>query len=202
MTVIIIDNGMGNTGSIKCSLERVGACVELSDDAEELLQAERLVLPGVGSFRDGMTHLRDRGLVDVIHQAVDGGTPLLGVCLGMQLLANYGQEGGGEEGLGLIPGRVVRMEPTGGERIPHIGWNEVNPRQNSSLIAGIPAGTDFYFVHSYHFVAEEPDNILLTTPYCGQVVSAVAGGRVFGVQFHPEKSSRAGLALLENFLAN
>jgi glutamine amidotransferase len=202
MTVIVIDNGMGNTGSLQCSLEKVGAYVELSDDAEELLQAERLVLPGVGSFRDGMTHLRDRGLVDVIHQAVDGGTPLLGVCLGMQLLADYGEEGGGDEGLGLIPGRVVRMEPTEGERIPHIGWNEVNPRQNSSLIAGIPAGTDFYFVHSYHFVVEDPDNILLTTLYCGQVVSAVARGKVFGVQFHPEKSSQAGWALIENFLAD
>ena len=202
MTVIVIDYGMGNTGAVQCSLEEAGAYVELSDDTDKLLKAERLVLPGVGSFHDGMAHLRERGLVEVIRQAVANGTPLPGICLGMQLLADYGEEGGGEEGLGLVPGRVLRMQPDEGERIPHVGWNEVNPSQDSILIEGIPAGTDFYFVHSYHFQAEDLDDVLLTTPYCCGVVSAVARDSICGVQFHPEKSSRAGLALIENFLAD
>jgi glutamine amidotransferase len=157
----------------------------------------------VGAFADGMNQLQQQGWVNPLKDAVlNQQIPLLGICLGMQLLADYGYEGARTPGLGLLPGEVrylERQEPT--ERIPHVGWNEVNQQQpEHELFQGIPDRADFYFVHSYHFIPANQEHVLATTPYCGTIVSAVSSGLIFGTQFHPEKSSKNGLRLLQNFL--
>lgn len=202
MSVLIIDYGMGNLGSIRRSLEECGAKVLLSDDPRSLRSAVCAVLPGVGAFADGMKNLEEKGWIPAIREEVVAkGIPLLGICLGMQLLAGVGNEGGKRAGLGLIAGEARRLEPEEpGVRIPHVGWNEVHAVRPSPLFEGIPEGTDFYFVHGYHLVPADAGHLLATTPYCGGFASAVASGSVYGVQFHPEKSGRSGFGLLRNFL--
>ena len=201
MPVLIIDYGMGNLGSVRRSFEECGADVQILKDPQEFNGASRVVLPGVGSFKDGMEHLENRGWVDFINWMIEEKLPLLGICLGMQLLAEKGYEGGQVPGLGVIGGEVVRMDPQSDEeRIPHVGWDDVCVTQSTSLFSDIPNESDFYFIHSYHFVPVCEDRIIATTPYCGGVVSAVQKNNVFGVQFHPEKSSKSGRKLLENFL--
>ena len=201
MLVLIIDYGMGNLGSVRRSFEECGADVQILKDPQEFNGASRVVLPGVGSFKDGMEHLENRGWVDFINWMIEEKLPLLGICLGMQLLAEKGYEGGQVPGLGVIGGEVVRMDPQSDEeRIPHVGWDDVCVTQSTPLFSDIPNESDFYFVHSYHFVPVCEDRIIATTPYCGGVVSAVQKNNVFGVQFHPEKSSKSGRKLLENFL--
>lgn len=195
----IIDYGMGNLGSVRRSFEECGASVQVSPDPATLADAQAVVLPGVGSFTEGMQNLRSRGLDLALKEASAAGLPVLGICLGMQLLATHGTEGGDTTGLGLIPGQVDRIPP-GSHRIPHVGWNEVRLRQPHPLFQGIPDGTDFYFVHSYRFIPKASTDILAETPYAGSFTSAVAHGSVCGVQFHPEKSSRPGFALLRNFI--
>jgi imidazole glycerol-phosphate synthase subunit HisH len=203
MKVTIIDYGMGNLQSIVTALEQCNATVTISDDPDTIFAADRLVLPGVGAFADGMQNLCSAGLDRVVREAVNCHTiPLLGICLGMQLLADTGVEGGVIPGLGLIPGDVVRFVPADPrERIPHVGWNEVIYPKTDPLFANIPAGSDFYFVHSYHFVPKSPSSVIGVTPYCGSFVSAVNEQHIRGVQFHPEKSSVLGLTLINNFLA-
>jgi glutamine amidotransferase len=199
--VAVIDYGMGNLGSVRRSLEECGARVDVIRDPARLAAAGRLVLPGVGAFADGMKRLNEGGWVQEIRRKVQGGTPLLGICLGMQLLADQGEEGGLTPGLGFVAGKTIRLVADAPQtRIPHVGWNEVNAARPSGLFDGIRSGTDFYFVHSYHFVPDSRESVLATTPFCGGFVSAVAKGSVAGVQFHPEKSSKAGLQLLKNFL--
>ena len=199
--VLVIDYGMGNLGSVRRALEECGAEVLVSDDPADCRWADHLVLPGVGAFADGMAALTESGWVDAVRAAAAGGVPVLGICLGMQLLAEKGMEGGEVAGLGLIPGEVVRLTPDSAEtRIPHVGWNEVHQAASHPLLDGIARGTDFYFVHSYHFVPASRDDAIACTPYCGSFVSVAAAGNVFGTQFHPEKSSRAGFQLLRNFL--
>jgi len=202
MSVLIIDYGMSNLGSIKRAFEEIGAITEISSDPEKLKSATRIVLPGVGAFPDGMKNLRAMGLVSAIQKAVrEEKIPLLGICLGMQLLADTGYEGEPSEGLGLIPGEVRRLIPNSPFiRIPHVGWNEVHRTGENSLFTDIPDGSDFYFVHSYHFVPKEPADILAMTPYCGGFASALIRNNIAGVQFHPEKSGRPGFQLLTNFL--
>lgn len=202
MTVLIVDYGMGNIASARRAIEECGGRAIVSDQPADIVQADRIVVPGVGAFPLAMERLRNAGWAEALHRAVHrDGLPVLGVCLGMQLLAEEGEEGVVTSGLGLIPGRVERIVPSDtSERVPHVGWNEVN-HKNSDLFDGIPSGADFYFVHSYRFVPSDPTTILATTPYAGEFVSAVGKGRVAGVQFHPEKSSRAGFRLLRNFLA-
>lgn len=202
MPVVVVDYGMSNLGSIRRALEECGAEVLVSEDPKDLRRASRIVLPGVGAFGDGMRNLESRGWVPEIRTAVlQDGIPLLGICLGMQLLGDSGYEGGVTRGMGLVPGTVRRLEPDlPGVKIPHVGWNEVYPSRPSPLFDGIPDGSDFYFVHSYHFLPADAGGALATTPYCGSFVSAVAGGNVSGVQFHPEKSGHAGFLLLKNFL--
>jgi glutamine amidotransferase len=202
MTVLIIDYGVGNLASARRSFEECGAAVVVSDDPRDTQTASSVVVPGVGAFTQAMERLRERGWVDSVREAASVGVPVLGICLGMQLLADSGDEGGECEGFGLVPGRVERMVPTRpDERIPHVGWNEVHSASNDPLLNGIPPGADFYFVHSYRFVTADRDNVVATTPYCGEVVSVVRNKNVVGVQFHPEKSSRAGLQMIRNFLA-
>jgi glutamine amidotransferase len=201
MTVVIVDYGMGNLASVLRALEECGATAEVAADPAALERASHVVLPGVGAFGDAMTRLAAGGWISPLQQLATERVPLLGICLGMQLLADCGEEGGAHDGLGLVPGRVVRLQPTGAaERVPHVGWNEVVAQRADPLLASIPPRTDFYFVHSYHFVVAKPEQVVARTPYCAEFVSVVRAGSVTGTQFHPEKSSRAGLRLLRNFL--
>lgn len=203
MKVLVIDYGMGNLGSARRALEECGLDVLVSENPDHLADVDRFVLPGVGAFGDGMANLTERGWPPKIREALQNPqVTMLGICLGMQLLADKGHEGGENVGLGLIPGDIKRLESTTPDtRIPHVGWNEVHYAHAGSLFAQIPTGSDFYFVHSYHFIPAVSENIIATTPYCGRFVSAVRANNVFGVQFHPEKSARPGLQLLRNFLA-
>jgi glutamine amidotransferase len=174
----------------------------LATEPADLEPADRLVLPGVGAFDVAMAHLRDAGLADALTKLVcDEGVPFLGVCLGMQLVARHGDEGRGADGLGWIDASVERIVPGDDERVPHVGWNEVDPVRASPLFEGVPPASDFYFVHSFHVRCADEADVAATTPFAGGIVSAVARPPVYGVQFHPEKSQRHGLALLRNFLS-
>ena len=200
--VAVVDYGVSNLDSVARALEECGASPFVTSDPAELRHASLMVLPGVGAFADGMRNLRARGLDHALReQVLEQGVPLLGVCLGMHLLADRGIEGGETQGLGLVPGAAVKLQPREpGTRIPHVGWNEVHPARPSPLMEGIEDGRDFYFVHSYHLACDDPADVLATTPYCGGIASAVQRGIVAGVQFHPEKSQKAGFALLRNFV--
>lgn len=205
MKVAIIDYGMGNLGSVRRALDELDAETVIVSRPEQAASADRLVLPGVGSFADGMASLNDSGWTAAIReQVVDKGKPLLGICLGMQLLAYRGDEGlvdGFSAGLGLVPGEVVRLDRLGCTlRIPHVGWNAIEPAAEAALFTGIPGGTDFYFVHSYAFHAAEPADVLARCDYGVRFAAAIGRGNVMGTQFHPEKSSRAGFRVLRNFL--
>lgn len=202
MKVLVIDYGMSNLGSIRRALEECGADVLVSDEPGDLKEASHVVLPGVGAFGDGMRNLTDRGWpAQLTKIVVDEGIPLLGICLGMQLLADRGFEGGEHGGLGLVPGEVKRLVAgAADERIPHVGWNEIFQVGENPLLVDINDGTDFYFVHSYHFIATEDRFVVARTPYCGGFSSVVCRENVFGVQFHPEKSGPMGFKLLKNFL--
>lgn len=194
---------MSNLGSIQRALEECGAQNPIvSDNPADLRNADRIILPGVGAFGDGIDHLSEGGWINVIREEVlENQIPILGICLGMQLLATLGYESGEHEGLDLIPGEVRKLLPKDtNEKIPHVGWNEVHYRGENHLFNNIPDGKDFYFVHSYHFVPENDDDIIGVTPYCGEIVSAVNHENVFGTQFHPEKSIPSGLVLIKNFL--
>jgi glutamine amidotransferase len=201
--VALVDYGLSNLDSVRRAVEEVGGRPYVVAAGSEMGEPNHVILPGVGAFGDGIRNLQDRDLVNAIADQVhDVGVPLLGICLGMQLLAEKGFEGGEHPGLGWIAGHVVRLEPTESDwRIPHVGWNEVHPTEGSPLFEGMAPGSDFYFVHSYHFVPDDPDDVRATTPYAGGFVSAVGNGLVFGAQFHPEKSQRTGFAVLRNFLA-
>lgn len=203
MTVAIVDYGMGNLGSVHRALEDCGASPVITHDPLTVKNADHIILPGVGAFAEGMSRLNDLHLVEALKlAAIQGETPLLGICLGMQLLASSGVEGGKTAGLGMIPGRVERLVPRSeDERIPHIGWNEVRWKPNVPIYANFQDVRDFYFVHSYHFIPDSPVYVAAATPYCGEFISAVCAGNVFGVQFHPEKSSKNGLQLLKSFLS-
>lgn len=202
-TVAIIDYGMCNLDSVARAVEECGGSPIVTDQAKDIEQANRIILPGVGAFPDAMRNIKQRRLDEILpEQVISKQIPFLGICLGMQLLATKGWEGGETAGLGWIEGEVQRLQPLDQEtRIPHIGWNEVNFTHDSLLFRNIPPGKDFYFVHSYHVCCANETNILARTPYCGTFVSAVERGWVFGVQFHPEKSQRLGFQLLKNFLS-
>lgn len=202
MSVLIIDYGLSNLGSIKRSLEECGGDCRISENPDDIDVADRIILPGVGAFADSMKRIHQRGWYSKILKAVlEDKLPILGICLGMQLLATRGFEGGETLGLDLIHGEVNLLEPNSpGIRIPHVGWNEVHKTVESSLLYDIPSRADFYFVHSYHFVPEDDAHIIANTPYCGNFVSAVMSKNVMGTQFHPEKSGRLGFKLLQNFL--
>jgi imidazole glycerol-phosphate synthase subunit HisH len=200
--VTLIDYGIGNLRSVEKALEAVGARVRRTDDPVAVREAERLVLPGVGAFGSCSAEIRRRGLEEPVRDAVAAGTPLLGVCVGMQLLFDVGEEMGEHRGLGLLPGRVVRFEsPLAGPRIkiPHMGWNAVSFTRPSPLTAGMPPETHFYFVHSYHALPEREDDVLGIADYGASFPAIVERENVFGVQFHPEKSQDAGLRILKNF---
>jgi glutamine amidotransferase len=201
MTAIaVIDYGMGNRRSVEKAVEHVGARTSITRDHDELRSADGLVLPGVGAFPLAMRNLRELGLDELIADRVAAGVPLLGICLGMQLLFESSEELEPTAGLGLIPGAVTRLQ-TGGRRVPHIGWNEVRFERRSTLAARLPpAGCAFYHVHSLAPRPSEPDDIVGTTEYGERFATMVERDNVAGVQFHPEKSSGDGLELLRNFV--
>jgi imidazole glycerol phosphate synthase glutamine amidotransferase subunit len=200
MQIGIIDYGMGNLLSVKNALQAVGAEVRLATRGEDLSDVHGIVLPGVGSFGSGMQGLRERGFVDALEREVrERRKPMLGICLGMQLLADRGNEGGEHRGLCWIDGTVARLDVGSGLRVPHIGWNDVQGR--GALFAGIPDRASFYFVHSFHLVPASQGAVYGTTEYGVEFVSAIEHENIYGVQFHPEKSHKHGLALLKNFVS-
>jgi glutamine amidotransferase len=209
MKVGVIDYGVGNLGSVMRAILELGVTPTLVTRALDMSAMGCLILPGVGNFSESAKLLRKGGWTDALTEEVRGsGKPLLGICLGMQLLASRGTEGSdvsepeGTLGLDLIPGRVEHLRTLAcDQRVPHVGWNSVSPcRTKGGLFNGIPAGTDFYFVHSYVFVTEDPADVIATTDYGMPVTAAVRRGNVWGTQFHPEKSSLAGFRLLRNFI--
>lgn len=202
MRVAIVNYGMGNLGSVRRALDELGVQPYVAEHPSALFDANRLILPGVGSFHEGMARLKEGGWIETLQRLVQvERKPLLGICLGMQMLAEIGEEGGEIPGLGFIRGRVRRLDVLGCTlRIPHVGWNEVTYRDGEPLFAHIPQGSDFYFVHSYALQAGDPEQISGSTPYGAEIVAAVRRGNVHGSQFHPEKSSRAGRQMLQNFL--
>jgi len=198
--VAVVDYGMGNRRSVQKALEHVGAAAAITSDHQTLKRADGLAIPGVGAFPLAMRRLTELGLVELIRARVAEQTPLLGICLGMQLLFEASEEQGTTSGLGLIPGDV-RWLQSGGLRVPHIGWNDVRFERDSPLLAGLPPrGCPFYHVHSLAPHPSEREHVVGTCEYGERFTTIVAHGPVFGVQFHPEKSSAHGLRLLGNFV--
>jgi imidazole glycerol-phosphate synthase subunit HisH len=196
----IIDYGVGNLFSLKSSLTSIGADVDYTGDPDEIRKADKLILPGVGAFRDARQALRDTGLDEVVIEEAKKGKPLMGICLGMQMLFDKSYEYGEYEGLSLVPGEIVGMEGRipAELSIPHIGWNELHMKNKSPLLKDVKEGDYVYFVHSYY--AETPEQYLLaTTDYGIEMTAAVQNGNVYGCQFHPEKSSDVGLSILKAF---
>lgn len=200
--ITLIDIGLGNIASVGFALDRLGADWRISTSADDVAAATHVILPGVGSFPEGMSRLRGHGLIEPIRRhALSKKLPLLGICLGMQLLADEGEEHGTTSGLGLVPGRVICLEGSKTDRVPNIGWCEVEARPTSTLLSGLTEQPAFYFVHSYHLVCKEQAHVAATLSFAGKpIVAAVENANVFGVQFHPEKSQDAGLELLRNFI--
>lgn len=198
----IIDYGLGNLTSVAGAVEKLGFEPRISADLEVLARADKLILPGVGAFGDGMQNLHDRGLVAPLTEMVQGGgKPVLGICLGFQLLALESEEFGTHEGLGWITARVRRLQPDDAElRIPHVGWNELHQVRECVLFEEVPDEALFYYVHSFRLDPVTPDMVVGVTDYGGRIVAAVQRDTIYGVQFHPEKSQRYGLRLLRNFL--
>ncbi|MBM7096903.1 imidazole glycerol phosphate synthase subunit HisH [Bacillus sp. H-16] len=199
----IIDYGMGNLHSVSKALERLDYPYFISGDEAELSKADGLLLPGVGSFRDGITELENAGLILFIQDWAASGKPLLGICLGMQLLFDKSEENGSTNGLGLLPGRVEKltgMSATGERyKVPHMGWNELHyAKADHPVTAGVPKG-HVYFVHSYAVHVADPDNLVAYADYYERIPAVVARDNVWGTQFHPEKSSTVGIAMLRNF---
>jgi glutamine amidotransferase len=197
--IAIIDYGAGNLRSVRNALTHLDAEVKTVDDPSDLA-ADKIVLPGVGAFGKGMERLRATGFEEPVKEAVAAGTPLLGICLGMQFLFEHSDEMGHHEGLGLLPGYVTRF-PEDGPKVPHIGWNQIEKSGTQPLLDGVPDGAYTYFVHSYYAVAEDSDDVLATTQYGLRYTSMVGRDNVFGIQFHPEKSQSIGLRILRNFVA-
>lgn len=201
--IVVIDYGMGNLGSVCNALAAVGASPEVAHGPEALAVADAILLPGVGAFGAGMENLTRRGFVPALRRAVlERGKPFLGICLGMQLLAEYGSEHGEHAGLGFIPGRVDRLAaPESDEfRLPHIGWNDLSIRRHDGLYADIPDGENFYFVHSYVYSPADPAAASATCRHGVEFAASLEVGNLSAVQFHPEKSHKAGLRLLANWV--
>jgi imidazole glycerol-phosphate synthase subunit HisH len=196
----VVDYGMGNRRSVEKALEHVGARATITSDHAELRAADGLVVPGVGAFPRAMTNLAELGLDELLAERLGAGLPILGICLGIQLLFESSEELGGAEGLGFLPGDVARLDPGDG-KLPHIGWNRVRFVRSSPLTVGVPEACAFYHVHSYAPRPAEPSDVLGEAEYGSSFVTAVDRDPVFGVQFHPEKSSAHGLTLLRNFAA-
>jgi glutamine amidotransferase len=201
-TVGIVDYGMGNLLSVYHAVEMAGGDARICSTPEELAHVQRIVLPGVGAFRDCMANLIKRGFVDTLRDAVfRQHKPILGICLGMQVMARRSFEGGEQRGLGWIAADVIRIRPSDDSlRVPHMGWNDVTYRPGSVLFSGHPERPDFYFVHSYSMVCDLPEDVEATCDYGGTITAAVRKKNIFATQFHPEKSQDYGLLVFRNYL--
>lgn len=195
----IVDYQMGNLRSVQKAFEHVGHSAEITSDPRRLAQASKVVLPGVGAFCDAIGELRRRDLVDPLRDAIAAGKPFLGICLGLQLLFDVSYEDGQHEGLGILPGRVVRFELPPEYKVPHMGWNSVRRRQPAPVLDGIPEGSHFYFVHSYFVVPDDPAAVALEADYHRPFCAMIWRENVYATQYHPEKSQAVGLRLLRNF---
>lgn len=196
--VLVIDYGVGNVTSVTNALERLGYRYALSSDLTMIAKAPRYILPGVGAFAEAMKNLETRGLIEPLRrEVIDNKKPLLGICLGMQVLADSSSEGGEHKGLGFIPGRVQKI--AGAVRVPHVGWEALEVTKKEPLFARVPEGGQFYFDHSYHFETA-PEFVAATALYGADITAAVQRGNIYGVQFHPEKSHLSGLRLIKGFV--
>ena len=198
--IAVIDYGAGNLKSVKNALDHLGAANMRASTAKEILLADAVILPGVGEFGTAMAELERRGIKEAVIEAAGSGRPLLGICLGMQLLFEAGEESRGAKGLGILPGRVPRFPAEMGLKIPHMGWNSVMPIKESRLLDGLPKGSYMYFVHSFYVKAAERSDVSAISEYGLIFDAAVERGNIFGCQFHPEKSGAAGLVILKNFI--
>ena len=198
--VAIIDYDAGNIKSVENAVRFLGHEVTVTSNAEEILCADHIILPGVGAFGDAMKRLSGAGLEETIRKAVDREIPFLGICLGLQLIFEESEESPGVKGLGLLPGRIRRIPEGDGRKVPQIGWNDLSFPRSSRLFAGIPEGSYVYFVHSYYLEAGDPADVAARTQYGVSIDAAVEHGKLFACQFHPEKSERIGMQILENFL--
>ena len=199
--VAIIDYDAGNIRSVEKAVRYLGKEVTVTSDPGKILAADRVILPGVGAFGDAMKRLHAMGLVEVIRQVADRGTPFLGICLGLQLLFEKSEESPGVPGLGLLQGEILRLPEHPGLKVPHIGWNSLKYPNPGRLFRGIPEDSYVYFVHSYYLKAQDEGIVTATTEYGTLVHASVESGNLFACQFHPEKSSETGLTILENFLS-
>ena len=195
--ITIIDYGMGNLRSVEKAFAFLGHEVEVSHDPQSMAKAEKIVLPGVGAFGDAMQELHSRGLIDPLRRAIASETPFLGICLGYQLLFESSEESPGVEGIGILPGRVVRFPDT--VKIPHMGWNDARFERSHPVLEKVEEGAFFYFVHSYYVEPAEPSDCLTTTTYGIDFASGASRGNLVAFQFHPEKSSSAGMLILDDF---
>jgi glutamine amidotransferase len=196
--ISIIDFGVGNIDSVRRRLVSLGADVTVTNDAARIVRADKLVLPGVGHFKHAIENLRQLGLLTALHEAAERGKPILGICLGMQLMAKRSEEGSAD-GLGWLDADVVRFSPREGFKLPHIGWNRLRVRKRSRLCRGLSEEAELYFVHSYNLRAHDPDIVVCESEYADTFASVVERDNLFGVQFHPEKSRDAGTIILRNF---
>ena len=197
--IAIIDYQMGNLRSVQKGFERVGCAAMITSSPDDILRAEKVVLPGVGAFGDAMHELRQRGFVTPIRQIINDGKPFLGICLGLQLLFDRSYEGGEHEGLGILAGEVKRFELPREYKVPHMGWNQAIIKRNAPILEKIADNTHFYFVHSYYAVPTDPAVTAIETNYHHPFCAMVWQDNVFATQFHPEKSQTHGLRILENF---
>ena len=197
--IVVVDYGMGNLRSVSKALEKVGLDVKVSSDPKDVREANAIVVPGVGAFGDAIHNLQRFGLLEEIIKSIEKGKPYLGICLGLQILFEYGYEFGEHEGLGVLKGKVIRFPEKEGYKVPHMGWNQLWLKKTEGLFSDIKEGEFFYFVHSFYVVPEESEVIASITDYSVDFCSAIQKDNVWAVQFHPEKSQKAGLKLLENF---
>lgn len=197
--IVVVDYGMGNLRSVSKALEKVGAKVKVSSSPKDILRADKLVVPGVGAFKDAMAELKSRRLIEPIKKFVGTGKPFLGLCLGLQLIFSKSEEGGRIKGIGLVKGKVIKFKSKK-LKIPHMGWNQLKVRGECPLLKGIPERTYVYFVHSYYAVPENNKYVAAWTDYGVRFPSVICSKNIYATQFHPEKSQELGLKILRNFV--
>ena len=199
--IAIIDYDAGNIKSVEKALNYLGEEAIITRDHDEIVNSDKVILPGVGAFADAMEKIRHYGLEETILEVVEKNIPFLGICLGLQLMFESSDEGPGVKGLGLLPGKILRIPKSGDLKSPHMGWNNIKVKEDSRLFKGLPENPYVYFVHSYYLQADDEDIVAATTEYGVKIHAAVEKDNIFACQFHPEKSSTVGLQILKNFVS-